>query len=132
MRRAFIGVLVVIGAAGAWPRAQDAVTPRFPLTASGLALKRGLTPGAFFDVVGRRSAAFGYEGRVDYTAIGSVVNLAQRLCNKASPGEVLIDRKVRAALDDAMRVDTLTPLNLKGYSHPVQAFRLWPPAAVDT
>ena len=76
--------------------------------------------------------AFGYEGRVDYTAIGTVVNLAQRLCNKASPGEVLIDRKVRAALDDAMRVDTLTPLNLKGYSHPVQAFRLWPPAAVDT
>ena len=73
--------------------------------------------------------AFGYEGRVDYTAIGTVVNLAQRLCNKASAGEVLIDRKVRAALDDAARVDTLTPLNLKGYSHPVQAFRLWPPAA---
>ena len=74
--------------------------------------------------------AFGYEGRVDYTAIGTVVNLAQRLCNKASAGEVLIDRKVRAALDDAARVDTLTPLNLKGYSHPVQAFRLWPPTAV--
>jgi len=74
--------------------------------------------------------AFGYEGRVDYTAIGTVVNLAQRLCNKASPGEVLIDRKVRAALDDAMRVDTLAPLSLKGYSHPVQAFRLWPPDAV--
>jgi len=76
--------------------------------------------------------AFGYEGRVDYTAIGTVVNLAQRLCNKASPGEVLIDRKVRAALDDAMRVDTLAPLSLKGYSHPVQAFRLWPPDAVAT
>jgi class 3 adenylate cyclase len=76
--------------------------------------------------------AFGYEGRVDYTAIGSVVNLAQRLCNKASPGEVLIDRKVRAAIDDAMRVDTLTPLTLKGYSHPVQAFRLWPPEVAAT
>jgi class 3 adenylate cyclase len=63
--------------------------------------------------------AFGYEGRVDYTAIGTVVNLAHRLCNKASAGEVLIDRKVRAALDDATHVDTLTPLNLKGYSHPV-------------
>ena len=73
--------------------------------------------------------AFGYEGRVDYTAIGSVVNLAHRLCNKASAGEVLIDRKVRAALDDAMPVDTLTPLNLKGYSHPVPAFRLCPPPA---
>ena len=68
--------------------------------------------------------AFGYEGRVDYTAIGGVVNLAQRLCNKASAGEVLIDRKVRAALDDSTHVDTLEPLNLKGYSHPVAAFRL--------
>jgi class 3 adenylate cyclase len=74
--------------------------------------------------------AFGYEGRVDYTAIGTVVNLAHRLCNKASAGEVLIDRKVRAALDDATRVDTLTPLELKGYSHPVAAFRLCPPSAV--
>ncbi len=71
--------------------------------------------------------AFGYEGRVDYTAIGGVVNLAHRLCNKASAGEVLIDRKVRAALDDTVRVDALPPLNLKGYSHPVPAFRLSPP-----
>ena len=71
--------------------------------------------------------AFGYEGRVDYSAIGSVVNLAHRLCNKASAGEVLIDRKIRAALDDTVRVDTLPPLNLKGYSHPVPAFRLCAP-----
>jgi len=42
---------------------------------------------------------------------------------------VLIDRKVRAALDDATQVDTLTPLNLKGYSHPVPAFRLCLPSA---
>jgi class 3 adenylate cyclase len=39
--------------------------------------------------------AFGFEGRFDYSAIGGVVNLANRLCNKASAGEVLIDRKVR-------------------------------------
>ncbi len=68
--------------------------------------------------------AFGFEGRFDYSAIGGVVNLAHRLCNKASAGEVLIDRKVRAALDDNAKVDTLTPLNLKGYAHPVPAFRL--------
>ena len=68
--------------------------------------------------------AFGFEGRFDYSAIGGVVNLAHRLCNKASAGEVLIDRKVRAALDDDAKVDTLTPLNLKGYAHPVPAFRL--------
>jgi len=68
--------------------------------------------------------AFGYEGRVDYTAIGGVVNLAHRLCNKASAGEVLIDRRVRAALDDNVQVDTLAPLTLKGYAQPVPAFRL--------
>ncbi len=68
--------------------------------------------------------AFGYEGRVDYTAIGTVVNLAHRLCNKASAGEVLIDRRVRAALDDDVKVETLAPLTLKGYAQPVPAFRL--------
>ena len=48
--------------------------------------------------------AFGYEGRVDYTAIGSVVNLAARLSDEAGPGEVLIDRRTRAALDDTASV----------------------------
>ena len=50
----------------AWPwspTAQSARVPRFPLGEPALALKRSLTAGAFFDVVGRRSAAFGYEGR---------------------------------------------------------------------
>ena len=55
---------MVIGAAGGVAaRARTSATPRFPLTTSGLALKRGLTSGAFFDVVGRRSGAFGYEER---------------------------------------------------------------------
>ena len=68
--------------------------------------------------------AFGYEGRVDYTAIGSVVNLAQRLCNKASAGEILIDRKVRAALDDSASIESRGPLALKGFAQPVPVFRL--------
>ncbi len=63
--------------------------------------------------------AFGYEGRVDYSAIGSVVNLAARLCREAGPGEVLIDRRTRAALDDAANVESLGPLTLKGYAQPV-------------
>ena len=44
--------------------------------------------------------AFGFEGRFDYTAIGGVVNLASRLCSEAQPGQILIDRRARAALDD--------------------------------
>ena len=68
--------------------------------------------------------AFGYEGRFDYSAIGSVVNLAARLCGEAGPGEVLVDRRARAALDDAASVEDVGPLVLKGYSQPVPAFRL--------
>jgi adenylate cyclase len=68
--------------------------------------------------------AFGFEARVDYTAIGSVVNLANRLSTEAAPGEVLIDRRTRAALDEAAKVDSLGPLALKGFTQPVPVFRL--------
>jgi len=68
--------------------------------------------------------AFGFEGRWDYTAIGSVVNLADRLCREAKPGQILIDRRTRAALDDAFGVESVGPLTLKGYAQPVPAFAL--------
>lgn len=63
MRSALIAALVLVAAAAGWGRTQDTGIPRFPLPTSGLSLQRTLTTGAFFDVVGRRSAAFGYEGR---------------------------------------------------------------------
>jgi adenylate cyclase len=68
--------------------------------------------------------AFGYESRFDYSAIGGVVNLAARLCGEAGPGQILIDRRARAALDGIATVDALGTLALKGYSQPVPAFRL--------
>ena len=68
--------------------------------------------------------AFGFERRFDYTAIGGVVNLAARLCGEAQGGQVLIDRRTRAALDDDAKVVPVGPLTLKGYAQPVQAFRL--------
>jgi adenylate cyclase len=65
----------------------------------------------------------GYEGRTDYTALGSVVNLASRLCGEAGDGEIVLDARARAALGDpgggsSRRVD------LKGYSDPVEVFVL--------
>jgi adenylate cyclase len=68
--------------------------------------------------------AFGFEGRVDYTAIGSVVNLAARLSGEAGRGEVLIDRRTRAGLDEATLAAEVGPLALKGYAQPIPAFRL--------
>jgi len=68
--------------------------------------------------------AFGFEGRFDYTAIGGVVNLAARLCGEALPGQILIDRRMRGALDDDWECEAVGPLALKGYAQPVPAFLL--------
>jgi len=70
--------------------------------------------------------AFGYEGRWDYSAIGNVVNLAARLSGEAGPGEVLIDRRTRAALDASANVESRGPLALKGFAQPVPVFSLSP------
>src|SRR5207253_2831145 len=67
--------------------------------------------------------AFGFEGRWDYSAIGSVVNLANRLCGEARHGQILIDRRTCAKLEDA-DVEPIGPLPLKGYAQPVPVFLL--------
>lgn len=58
-----VAIIAALVVADAWPRAQSVASARFPRPTAGVSLTRGLTSGAFFDVVGRRSAAFGYEGR---------------------------------------------------------------------
>ena len=68
--------------------------------------------------------AIGYEGRVDYSAIGSVVNLAARLCGEAQGGQTLIDRRTHAGLTDGFAIEPLAPLALKGFDRPVPAFVL--------
>jgi adenylate cyclase len=68
--------------------------------------------------------AFGYEGRFDYSAIGSVVNLAARLCGEAKPGQILVDQRLRAALGDAFAVETVGKMTLKGFVQPVPVFEL--------
>jgi len=68
--------------------------------------------------------AFGFEGRWDYSAIGGVVNLAARLCDEAKGGQILINRRMRAALDDAAETSPAGPMSLKGFAQPVEAFIL--------
>ena len=66
----------------------------------------------------------GYEGRIDYTAIGPVVNLASRLCSSAADGQVIIDSATVAALGDALPVEPLGGRLIKGFAEPTAIFAL--------
>ncbi|SEO03455.1 adenylate cyclase [Salinihabitans flavidus] len=70
--------------------------------------------------------AMGARDRMDFTVLGSTVNLAARLCSKAAPGEVLTDSATHDSADGAARFEPLEPIALKGYSNPVPAFRALP------
>jgi adenylate cyclase len=64
----------------------------------------------------------GFEGRYDYAAIGSVTNLAARLCAEARPWQVLVTRRVLAAAGDGPEADPLGDLRLRGFSRPFPVF----------
>ncbi len=66
----------------------------------------------------------GFPGRIDYGAIGTVTNLAARLCGEAAGGEILVSQRVCALLDDGFRTDPAGALELKGFQRPVPAFRV--------
>jgi class 3 adenylate cyclase len=64
----------------------------------------------------------GFERRSDYGAIGSVVNLAARLCDEARDGEIFISQRVHAAAEEQVDANSLGVLTLKGFLKPVHAF----------
>ncbi len=66
--------------------------------------------------------AIGFEGRWDYGAIGSVTNLAARLCGEARPGQILISRRLHGALEGLVQAEPVGDLPLKGFARPVAAF----------
>jgi class 3 adenylate cyclase/CheY-like chemotaxis protein len=66
----------------------------------------------------------GFEGRFDYAAIGTVVNLAARLCGEAADGQILIDRKVQAAVEAWAEIRTAGDLALKGLHRAVPTFNV--------
>ncbi len=68
--------------------------------------------------------AIGFEGRWDYGAIGTVTNLAARLCGEAHPGQILISRRLYSALDTVIDVEPVGELTLKGFAKPVTAFNV--------
>jgi adenylate cyclase len=64
----------------------------------------------------------GYEGRFDYAAIGSVTNLAARLCSESEPWQVLMSQRVHAEVGDAAVGESAGVLHLRGFTRPVKAF----------
>ncbi len=68
--------------------------------------------------------AIGFEGRWDYGAIGTVTNLAARLCGEAKPGQVLVSRRVFATVEDLIEVEPIGELSLKGFLKPVTTFNV--------
>jgi class 3 adenylate cyclase len=63
--------------------------------------------------------AIGFEGRMDYGAIGTVTNLASRLCGEAAGGQILVSARVAAAVEELIEADDVGPLALKGLARPV-------------
>jgi adenylate cyclase len=64
----------------------------------------------------------GFEGRFDYAAIGSVTNLAARLCGAASAGQVLVAQRVFSETDGLAIGELVGELDLRGFSRAIRAF----------
>jgi class 3 adenylate cyclase/CheY-like chemotaxis protein len=72
----------------------------------------------------------GFEGRYDYGAVGSVLNLASRLCDEALPGQIVVSRRVLAEVEDRVEAEPVGTLTLKGFGRPVEAFAVVDPTCV--
>jgi class 3 adenylate cyclase len=66
----------------------------------------------------------GFEGRFDYAAIGTVANVASRLCDEAKPGQILISPRVLIAVEDAVTVEPVGEFALKGIRRPLAAYNV--------
>ena len=68
--------------------------------------------------------AIGFEGRWDYGAIGTVTNLAARLCGEAKPGQLLISQRVLGTAEDLVEAEPVGELALKGFLKPVPVYNV--------
>jgi adenylate cyclase len=66
----------------------------------------------------------GFEGRFDYAAIGTVSNVASRLCDEAQPGQILISPRVLLGVEDAVSVEAIGEFDLKGIRRPLAVYNV--------
>ena len=83
-----------------------------------LGLGAGITAG--YATIG----AIGFEGRRDYAAIGTVTNLAARLCGEAQPGQILISQRFYSAVEPLVEAEPVGELSFKGFHRPLQAYNI--------
>jgi adenylate cyclase len=98
-------------------RARD-LAERWANAGHDLALAMGIAQG--YATIGQ----IGFEGRFDYAAIGTVTNLAARLCGEAAPWQILVTRRVHGAAQEIAVSQPVGELTLHGFSKPVPAFAI--------
>lgn len=110
---------------------QKAVRMALAIRGRGEELRRGWLKKGFDLHLGVGLAAgfatlgnIGFEGRIDYAAIGNVTNLAGRLCGEAKGGQILTDQKTLFRMEDFVEVEPLDELQLKGFVRPVPSFNI--------
>ena len=69
----------------------------------------------------------GFKNRYDYAAIGTVSNVASRLCDEAKPGQILISPRVLLAVDKAVKVEPVGEFALKGIRRPMMTYNVLEP-----
>jgi adenylate cyclase len=88
--------------------------------AEGFSLNVGIGVAYGFATLG----AIGYSGRIDYGAIGTVTNMAARLCAEAAHGEVLVQQRALTLAGVGFDSDDSTAYHLRGFREAVQAAKL--------
>jgi class 3 adenylate cyclase len=83
-----------------------------------LALGIGIAQG--FATIG----GIGFDGRLDYGAVGTVTNMAARLCGEAKGGEILTNRKTLSKFEHMVDASELGEVALKGFAKPVAIFSI--------
>lgn len=70
--------------------------------------------------------AIGFEGRVDYGAVGAVTNLAARLCSEANGGQILTNQKTLTSFEDLVEAEPVGEISLKGFAKPIAVYSITP------